>query len=142
MDLSDPPSVSIRCRYREPCHPEPVHMPSGRDVLFRHPGYPDTQNILFSLSALDGPGDGGVHHDTARVACALLADARWDGFLSLTRDGPPAVAGPDDILTGSSYYFRLLDPDGNGKKKTAPPCPVPSSAVMFICNMTLIPRYR
>jgi hypothetical protein len=129
MDLSGPPSVSIRCRYPKPCHPESLPMPSGRDVLFRHAGYCDEHNILFSLSALDGPGGGGVHHDTARVACALLANARWDGFLSLTPDGPPAVAGPDDILTGSNYYFRLP-----GKEKDSPPCPVPSLAAVLICN--------
>jgi len=99
----------------------------GQEYSVPHPGYPDTHNILFSLSALDGPG-GGVHHDTARVACALLANARWDGFLFLTRDGPLAVAGPDDILTGPSYYFRL--PDRSGKEKTAPlSCPKLSSNI-------------
>lgn len=65
---------------------------------------------MFSLSALDGPC--GVHHETARIACALLANSRWDGFLSTTRDGPATLAGPDDVLTRWSYYFRLPD-NGN-----------------------------
>ncbi|GAB1311872.1 hypothetical protein MFIFM68171_02082 [Madurella fahalii] len=101
--------ISIRCRYRKPSHPESVYVPSNivKRILFRHPGYPDTNNILFPLSALDGPG--GVHHETARVACALLANSRWDGFLSTTRDGPAVLAGPDDVLTESDYYFRLPD---------------------------------
>lgn len=113
----DPPgnaSFSIRCRYRKPSHPESVNIPSSnavKNVLFRHPGYPDTHNILFSLSALDGPG--GVHHETARIACALLANSRWDGFLSTTRDGPATIAGPDDILTLPSYYFRLPNSGNN-----------------------------
>ena len=113
---SEPPgnvSFSIRCPYRKPSHPESANVPSNavKNILFRHPGYPDTHNILFSLSALDGSG--GVHHETARVACALLANSRWDGFLSATRDGPATPTGPDDVLTRPSYYFRLPG-SGNG----------------------------
>ncbi|KAH6631939.1 hypothetical protein F5144DRAFT_612484 [Chaetomium tenue] len=104
-------SFDIRRRYGKPSHFNSVNAPSNavhvENVLFRHPGYPDTHNILFSLSALDGPG--GVHHETARIACALLANSRWDGFLSTTRDGPATLEGPEDALTQPSYYFRLPD---------------------------------
>ncbi|KAI0478367.1 hypothetical protein F4859DRAFT_54853 [Xylaria cf. heliscus] len=49
----------------------------------------------------------GVHHETARVACCILANCRWDGYFSLSRDGPPIERGPDDILLASRYFFRL-----------------------------------
>lgn len=79
-------------------------------VNLRHPGYSDNRNILMVLPALDHPG-GGIHHETARIACAIISNNRWDGFLSETRDGAPVQLGPDVILRGDNYYFKV--PDGN-----------------------------
>ncbi|KAK1827133.1 hypothetical protein QBC39DRAFT_183271 [Podospora conica] len=78
------------------------------NIRFRHPAYDDAENDLINLYPFDSRG---VHHETARVACCILADCAWDGFLSLTRDGDPVPLGPDDILTARSYYFRVPNRD-------------------------------
>lgn len=97
-------------------YPNPQHadgaatLPSiqaQRAIAFRHPGYPDNNNFLLKIPALDGGPTGGLHHATARIACAVLANCAWNGFLSETRDGPPIAQGEDSLLTGDSYYFRI-----------------------------------
>jgi hypothetical protein len=58
--------------------PKPSHHDNGKclpqeplRIRFRHPGYQDTDNVLLTLPGLDFV-DGGIHHETARVACLLL----------------------------------------------------------------------
>ncbi|ATY62394.1 hypothetical protein A9K55_008015 [Cordyceps militaris] len=100
---------TVRSRYTRPAHPEAPLTSGGEEskkIRLRHPGYADSDNILISLVALD---DGGLHHETARVACAVLADFRWNGYLSLTTTGEPIEEGPDDILTEGNYYFHVPD---------------------------------
>ncbi|EFY91834.1 hypothetical protein MAC_02119 [Metarhizium acridum CQMa 102] len=80
----------------------------SRQTFFLHPGYPDNHNILLILPALDSCG---IHHETARIACAILANSRWDGFLSLTRDGPKLEEHPDGVLLSRRYYFRVEGDD-------------------------------
>lgn len=79
---------------------------ASQQISFLHPGYPDGHNILFILPTLDS---GGIHHETARIACAVLANSRWDGFLATTRDGEAIPQEIDDILLGQRYYFRIVD---------------------------------
>ena len=99
--------VTVRCRYGKPTHPEAL---PGRPtdnvpkIRFRHPAYADSENILISLPALDG---GGVHYATAHLACAVLADFRYDGFFSLSATGTAIEFGPDEILTEQNYYFHV-----------------------------------
>ncbi|KAF2735544.1 hypothetical protein EJ04DRAFT_599953, partial [Polyplosphaeria fusca] len=64
--------------------------------------------------------EGGIHHETARIACAILANNRWDGFLSETRAGPPVKEGPDGILRGQNYYFLLSHDSANEKYAVVP----------------------
>ncbi|KAH8756054.1 hypothetical protein F5883DRAFT_620462 [Diaporthe sp. PMI_573] len=58
--------------------------------------------------AIDEPERLGVHHETARIACAILANNTWDGYL--TADTPDGLAvsldDPDRILTADRYYFH------------------------------------
>jgi hypothetical protein len=75
-------------------------------VTFRHPGYPDEHNIIMVLPALDD-AQGGIHHETALIACAVVARNRWDGFLSEQRTGSGVLTPRDDFLRGKDYYFRL-----------------------------------
>ncbi|KAL1615661.1 hypothetical protein SLS56_011743 [Neofusicoccum ribis] len=77
-----------------------------RTVLLRHPGYPPAHNILLALPGADGPA-GGLHHETARIACAVVAANRWDGFLAADAAGASLDAGPDDILAAREYYFHV-----------------------------------
>jgi hypothetical protein len=61
--------------------------------------------VLFTFAASD---DDGIHHETARLACAIIAGNRWDGFLYEDRDGhQPSIDGLDEILRASTYYFHL-----------------------------------
>ncbi|KAE8372173.1 hypothetical protein BDV26DRAFT_274679 [Aspergillus bertholletiae] len=73
-------------------------------IQFLHPGYPDHETILLILPAFDTSG---VHHETARIACALLANCRWDGYLSSTPSGTPVGADRNEMLTGPIYYFCI-----------------------------------
>ncbi|KAF7591070.1 hypothetical protein BBP40_002031 [Aspergillus hancockii] len=88
-------------------HAEPLQIPTPtvRMVLFLHPGYPDNENVLLVLPVFD---TGGVHHETARVACAILANCHWDGYFSTTRNGPrEGGTRRDEILTNPHYYFCI-----------------------------------
>lgn len=110
-------------------------------VLFRHPGYPDSLDLMLRLSALDhastplnldesGPTllpEGvqarlGIHHATALQACIIIA-CNEPGFLSPTKLAIlPAVPTPateldlNSVLTAKSYWFYPL----NWNSRTTP----------------------
>lgn len=102
----------------------PTHPDGGKDipddvtctVTFRHPGYPNEHNIIMVLPALDD-AQGGIHHETALIACAVVAGNRWDGFLSEQRTGSGVLTPRDDVLRGKEYYFRLPG-DERGQSST------------------------
>ncbi|KAK8142116.1 hypothetical protein G3M48_009320 [Beauveria asiatica] len=142
------PFSGARAGLPPPSHPDQGLAPSGtttrneeRAVTLRHPRYPDDSNILLVLPALDPiPGPGGflaegnslglgLHHDTARVACGIIANCRWDGYLSESRvDGaPPFTTDPDHLLPGRNYYFHVPRDTGDGEQGTPYPI-VPSFA--------------
>lgn len=87
---------------------------SPPSIEFLHPGYPDTfkQNLLLTLNATDH-AEGGFHHRTAWLACAIIAGNAWTGYLSLTRERIRIVADDDELLTGSSYYFHIPRSQGD-----------------------------
>jgi hypothetical protein len=87
-----------------------------RTVTFRHAGYPDEHNIIMVLPALDD-AQGGIHHETALIACAVVAGNRWDGFLSEDRTGSGILTPRDGVLRGKEYYFRLPG-DERGRSST------------------------
>ena len=66
------------------------------DICFRHPAYEDPGDILIILPGLDHP-DGGIHHQTSLVACAVIANNSFDGWLTEDRDGkvPVNVHSPE-----------------------------------------------
>ncbi|KAL7928977.1 hypothetical protein V8C35DRAFT_316667 [Trichoderma chlorosporum] len=99
------------------------------NISFLHPGYPDRRNILLMLPAFDS---GGIHHETARVACAILANSRWDGYLTTTRDGDAIPEGKDDILLGKQYYFRIPESPSSDHQY-----PIVPSFDNFLCPTTL-----
>ncbi|KAM3503921.1 hypothetical protein MY10362_003908 [Beauveria mimosiformis] len=99
-----------------------------QQIFFLHPGYPEGHNLLLSLPAFDSRG---IHHETARIACAILANSRWDGFLSLTKDGAAVPDERDDVLLNTRYYFRILDGTD-----------VDSFVITAVENMTSIQLYR
>jgi hypothetical protein len=98
--------------YPLPSHHATTSVPEllpGRRVHLRHPGYPEPANILLTLFANDHvSGEQGVHHDTARIACSILAGCseEWEeGFFSEAVNGPEISASRDSVLTKSNYCF-------------------------------------
>ncbi|KAF2728377.1 hypothetical protein EJ04DRAFT_591703 [Polyplosphaeria fusca] len=99
---------------REPC--EPPATPTrpaipNRQILFRHPGYGDSNNVLLKLFAPDIGQDSagrGLYAQYALHACGIIVGNRWDGWLSEVKD-PDASAriDPTTILCNTSYYFHL-----------------------------------
>lgn len=76
------PRIKARERLQSPTGTPP----SRRRIRFRHPQYPHTNNVLLDFFAPDHP-DGGLQYDLAMVACGVIADNRWDGWLTETVDG-------------------------------------------------------
>jgi len=129
------PRCKIRLALPPPTHPDgglctaACHQDNGALIKLRHPGYPDTKNILLVFPALDpiiaNDGDDvdadntnnsnntkamfGLHCETARLACAIAANNRWDGFLSTKKatDATRLPLLPDEILPAGSYYFHV-----------------------------------
>lgn len=98
-----------RVAYPPPSHPDgnATIASTSFTVRFHHPAY------YFRLGAvpfLELPAHerGGLHHETARLACALVAGNRVDGYLSTDCDGNNAVgADPDSFLTEHEYFFQV-----------------------------------
>ncbi|KAK8145617.1 hypothetical protein G3M48_004206 [Beauveria asiatica] len=154
----------LRARLPSPKHPDGGLLSSKgvtsdfqrTPVTLRHPGYPDQHNILLVFPALDlhkqdsdndGRIDFGLHHETARVACAIVANCRWDGFLSEDKasGARPVMIGPDDLLLGRSYYFHIPNSDSDSDSDTTPDGPypiVPSFAHFQFPHQNLPPTWK
>lgn len=70
-------------------------------ILFRHPGYPDEDNVLFHLPPIDSNG---VHHGTALAICKIITSST-SGYLVPSRDLARVQRPFDDVLTDREYYF-------------------------------------
>lgn len=83
-------------------------------VIIRHPGYANEGDTLLTLPAFDAR-DGGLHYDTARVACGIIAGNRWDGYFATDTEGEDTDLGhaSDGILPVGVYYFHFKDRDGS-----------------------------
>ncbi|TQV90283.1 HNH endonuclease domain-containing protein [Cordyceps javanica] len=124
--------MAAPCRLREqlppPKHPDDglptseITSLSNHRVFLHHPGYPKNSSTLLILTALDPQKNEnsnqiqyGLHYETARIACAIVANCRWDGFLSESNapDATPLALAPDDLLFGRDYYFHVPARDAN-----------------------------
>lgn len=97
-----PPQI----RVREPLRPATGTPQSQRRIRIQHPDYYDSDNDLLELLVPDHP-NGGLQYDFLMVACGIIANNRWDGWLTETVDGPRLSFHPNDILTNEVYYFHL-----------------------------------
>src|SRR5271163_5375222 len=96
--------------------PKPSHHDKGKclpqepsRIRFRHPGYQDTDNVLLTLPGLDFV-DGGIHHETARVACAIIANNQFHGYFTEDKEGAQRVrVSEDGILSAEDYYFHVSE---------------------------------
>ena len=101
--------VSLRPRQRLPEHLDGAdkisHNPSHR-IEFKHPAYTNNCNTFLVLAAFDH-SDGGLHYNTALIACGIIAGNRWDGYFTAARDGPRVSLGEDDLIPHGQLYFYL-----------------------------------
>ena len=85
----------------------PLMFQAEYDIRFRHPAYEDPYDIFIILPGLDHP-EGGIHHQTALLACAVIANNSFSGWLTEDRDGKMRVNVPlDGILWVQDYYFQV-----------------------------------
>ena len=111
-----------RIGYSQPTR-TPVEVEAGADasisftnqrVQVRHPGY-NGNNILITLPAAEGRSPGHAHAATVHTACAVLANNRFDGWLSNSagyEDAEASMAAAT-FLPAGLYYFHVPSTDGN-----------------------------
>lgn len=87
---------------------------SNPTIAFRHPAYPDSDDVLFRLPRLDRTETvvAGVHHRIALQACQIIAGNAFHGYLATDRDGDPIAVPLDGLLTEDCYWFIV--PRRNG----------------------------
>lgn len=102
---STPAYVSIHGPITPPL-PNSFTTTPRRQILIRHPHYPDSSNILLNLFAPDHP-DGGLQYNYVLVICGIIAGNRWDGWFTKSKDGPPLKKQSDEILPKGEYFFHL-----------------------------------
>ena len=73
------------------------------------PGY-SSHNIVFTVFGHDSL-EGGLYCEFARLACAIVAGNRWDGYFSTSATELPTE--DSELLLGSDYYF-IVSYSGNG----------------------------
>lgn len=94
-----------------PKAPQPVTQLRLEFIEIQHPGYDDS-NTLIRMPAVDGePRRKGVHYATIHSACAILANNRFDGYLSRSKsgdiNGQRVLADPDHIVPAGTYFFHV-----------------------------------
>ena len=118
-------SMSIRSPYRAPTTHSEAFAHEPHSVCFRHPAIPSAQgNLLMILDGNDN-AQGYLHHETARLACAIIAGNRWDGYLATSPTAPATDLPPHGLLTGEEYYFIVPHPakpvmDSSGERSPSP----------------------
>lgn len=98
-------SISIRSSIHPPL-PDTFATTGRRQILIRHPHYPDSSNILLNLFAPDR-SDGGLQFDYVLVICGIIAGNRWDGWLTDLKNGPRLQKHPHEVLPKGEYFFNL-----------------------------------
>lgn len=78
---------------------------ASQQILFRHPQYDDSSNILFKLFAPDNQA--GLFARFALDACGIIVGNRWDGWLTEQKAEGAAKVDPNSILDKPKYYFHL-----------------------------------
>ena len=82
---------------KPPCNIPPEY-PSSYEVTILHPAYNSPSDVLLILSATDHPS-GALHHETALVACGIVAGNRWDEYFTTSKNGPRIDLESNGLLT-------------------------------------------
>lgn len=81
------------------------------DIVIKHPGYQEGQNVLMLFRDFDRVGKReGLHHGTVLTACQIVS-GRHHGFFTQEKGGAPIQLGFDDVLLGGKYYYTVPDDD-------------------------------
>jgi hypothetical protein len=108
-------TVEIRQEVHDPCTFPPPPAALGPPALsvnphhrirFRHPHYPNSSNVLITLFAPDIP-TGGIEYGVAHTSCGIITGNRWNGWFTLTVEGPALTLTYGNILCERDYYFHL-----------------------------------
>ncbi|KAM0809738.1 putative HNH nuclease domain-containing protein [Seiridium cardinale] len=156
---------------QDPVAPSPsIHSIPGNDVSFCHPDYQHPHDILFRLPRLDrystaassGASLGttpaartvnanatsrGVHFATALLACQIVANNAFDGYLATDSQGRERVIpdSPDYVLVESKYWFfssqRETGDSDAGQPTTLPTRPGTAPAATTAPRRALRPPY-
>lgn len=130
-----------RPAYPKPCHSDgagTVSLPT-REVYFLHPGYPAGQQVLVILPAADESGS--LHHETARLSCAMIAGNRFDGFLSEDQEGQRRLPKNTEArLHRDEYYYQV--PGEEGSDSQLSPIDVCQQLLGLDVKYTVFPYFR
>lgn len=108
MQTSTGELIRRRCSGRPHHGDEYLATPSPTPgIQFCHPAYDDLSCALFWIPGHDSL-DHGLHHETARLICGLIADNR-SGWFTTERDGKRIDTPQDGLLKLEQYYFRVSD---------------------------------
>jgi hypothetical protein len=102
--------VILKAPFNCPIPEQYPNLISSRRLVVKHPGYKDDDsNELLALVATDGSTDNpGVQYGLVHTACAIFADNRFDGWLSLERKSTVEDAiAPEGLLSVGIYYFHV-----------------------------------
>lgn len=99
-------------------YPPPQHLDGGatisntpKQITFLHPGYrPEAQPLLI-LPACDENDT--IDHELARVACAIIAGNKFEGFITTDAPGNNRVFKSQLPFTDDGYFFHV--PSLNGE---------------------------
>lgn len=80
-------------------------------VTILHPAYEPPGDVLIVFNATDDTW-GAIHHETARIACGIIAGNRWDGYFTIKRDGRRVEMEPNGLLSKGKFYFHIPGPPG------------------------------
>lgn len=99
----------------------PVLDTPTKPIRFLHSGYDAPNNVLFRLARVDTvagqPTIWGVCHLMALVACQVVANNAWSGYLSIDKQGHQMVTTPlDGVLVSEEYYFLVNGKQSRGLK--------------------------
>lgn len=80
-----------------------------KNVRIHHPAYPPGATLLLGFPGLDS-SSGGIDFNFVHTACAIVADNRFDGYLSLQSLGDAQPLERTSTLNAGDYYFHVPPP--------------------------------
>ncbi|KAL8942839.1 MAG: hypothetical protein Q9211_001225 [Gyalolechia sp. 1 TL-2023] len=106
MSLGDVTLRRQQCRPEHLDHVNAISTNPSHRIDFKHPAYPAGSDSFLILYAFDHP-DGGLHYNTAKVACGIIAGNNWEGSFRKEVNGPNLPFGDDEVMPAGQYSLWL-----------------------------------